>query len=244
MLRLDNVHISVQGKSILNGISLTVNPGEIHVIMGPNGSGKSTLAYALAGHPHYVADKGTMVFHGKDLLAMTPAQRSAEGLFLAFQYPVEVPGVTLRHFLYTILKQKKGDLTPLGFRELLQKQLAALQYETQFLDRQLNVGFSGGEKKRAEVLQLMMVQPSCAILDETDSGLDIDSLKVVAGAITSLRSKTFSALIITHHPPLLSFLKPDVVHIMSNGKIVASGDMQLAHEVERDGYKKWVMGNE
>ncbi len=239
LLQIDDLYVSVQGKSILKGVSLTIKPGEIHAVMGPNGSGKSTLSYVLSGHPKYAVDKGKITYNGKDFGALSPQQRAAEGFFLAFQYPVEVPGVTLRHFLYTICKQQKNS-SPAQFKQLLQPCMEALGYDITFLDRQLNVGFSGGEKKRAEVLQLLMLKPTLAVLDETDSGLDVDSLKLVAKAVNSLRSKEFSAIVITHYPTVLEFLKPDYVHILASGKVVASGDVQLAHEVMKGGYQKWT----
>lgn len=240
MLDIENVHVSMQEKRILTGLSLTIQPGEIHAIMGPNGSGKSTLASVIAGHPRYTVEQGRIVFRGRDLKGVSPALRAHDGMFLAFQYPVEIPGVTLRHFLYTISKQKYPTITPLQFREMLQKHLTTLGVDHSFLDRQLNVGFSGGEKKRVEVLQLLLLQPSFAVLDETDSGLDVDSLKIVAQAIHSLRGPGFSALVITHYPHLLEFLQPDAVHVMAHGSIVASGNIQVAKDVEQYGYQKWV----
>ena len=239
MLEIEDVQVSMQEKRILTGLSLAVKLGEIHAIMGPNGSGKSTLASVIAGHPRYTVEQGRIVFRGKDLKGVPPAIRAHDGMFLAFQYPVEIPGVTLRHFLYTIYKQKYPSTTPLQFREVLQKHLHTLGVDSTFLDRQLNVGFSGGEKKRVEVLQLLLLQPTFAVLDETDSGLDIDSLKIVAQAIHSLRGPAFSAIVITHYPHLLEFLQPDRVHIMVNGYIAASGDIQVAKDVEQYGYQKW-----
>ncbi len=244
MLEINSVHVSMEDKKILTGLSLAVKPGEIHAIMGPNGSGKSTLASVIAGHPRYTVEQGHLVFRGKDLKNMSPALRAQEGLFLAFQYPVEIPGVTLRHFLYTISKQKHPSVTPMQFRDVLQKHLTTLGIDQGFLDRQLNVGFSGGEKKRVEVLQLLLLQPTFAVLDETDSGLDVDSLKIVAQAMKTLRGPEFSALIITHYPHLLSLLQPDRVHVMAHGKIIVSGDMELVQDIEQQGYQKWVSAHE
>ncbi len=239
ILHIENLHASVQGVSILKGISLNIKPGEIHAIMGPNGSGKSTLSYVLSGHPKYKIDNGKILFNGKDFALLTPTQRALGGFFLAFQYPVEVPGVTMRNFLYTICKGRKPNLTLLQFKQQLQQSLDAVGCDSSFLDRHLNVGFSGGEKKRAEVLQMLMMQPTFAVLDETDSGLDVDSLKHVAKAVNALRSNEFSAIVITHYPNILEFLTPDKVHVMMEGKIAVSGDMQLAHDVLQRGYQ-WV----
>lgn len=245
ILKIDDIHASVLGKPILNGVSLVLKHGEIHVIMGPNGSGKSTLSYVLAGHPKYAVTKGKMLFQGKDIAHLSAHQRAQEGLFLAFQYPAEIPGVTLRHFLYTAYKQKHPDISPLQFKQALQQHMNALGFDPAFLDRPLNVGFSGGEKKRAEVLQLLLLQPTCAVLDETDSGLDIDSLKIIATTLSSLRGPRFSALVITHNPHLLPILKPEKVHVMSMGKIVASGKSdELGQHIEQHGYQQWVNAHE
>ncbi len=236
VLRIENLSASTNEKKILEGLSLEVKPGEIHALMGPNGSGKSTLSYVIAGHPKYKVETGRIFFGEKELLTLSPAERSKEGIFLAFQYPMEVAGLSLSQFLFASLKARNQNLSPVEYSKELKTALAKIGKDASFASRHLNVGFSGGEKKRAEILQLLMLKPQLAILDETDSGLDVDALQVVADAINSLRSPEFSALVITHYPKMLELLKPDVVHIIANGKIVLSGSPELIKKVENEGY--------
>lgn len=230
------LHVSVDGKKVLNGISLTINGGEIHALMGPNGSGKSTLSLVLAGHPKYKIEQGDIVIDGKSIRALSPSERARLGLFLSFQSPPEVQGVGFFKFLFALAKQCEPQLSALEFKKRLDAQLSSIGVDRQFAERELNVGFSGGEKKRAEVLQLLTLRPSFAILDELDSGLDVDSLRILSNAITQLRGQNFSALIVTHYPRILEHIKPDFVHILQEGKIVASGDFRLAKKVELEGY--------
>lgn len=230
------LHVSVDGKKVLNGISLTINGGEIHALMGPNGSGKSTLSLVLAGHPKYKIEQGDIVIDGKSIRALSPSERARLGLFLSFQSPPEVQGVGFFKFLFALAKQREPQLSALEFKKRLDAQLSSIGVDRQFAERELNVGFSGGEKKRAEVLQLLTLRPSFAILDELDSGLDVDSLRILSNAITQLRGQKFSALIVTHYPRILEHIKPDFVHILQEGKIVASGDFRLAKKVELEGY--------
>ena len=239
ILRLENVHASVSEKKILNGLSLEIKPGEIHAVMGPNGSGKSTLSYVVAGHPKYKIEQGSIEFRNKDLLTLSPAERSKEGIFLAFQHPLEIQGLSLSHFIYSSLKARNPELKPQDFTKQLKEALKQIGKDAAFANRQLNVGLSGGEKKRAEVLQLLMLKPSLAILDETDSGLDVDALNVIASALNKLRSPDFSAIVISHYPKMLELLKPDVVHIMVEGRIVMTGERDLIKKIENEGYN-WV----
>ena len=241
-IEIRDLQVTVQGKSILKGVSLTIKPGEVHALMGPNGSGKSTLAYVLAGHPRYVVEKGDILVDGKSILGLRPDERAKRGLFLAFQYPYEIPGVGLSQFLYTTAKQTQPKLSLGEFKKQLNTALQTLGVDQKFIERDLNVGFSGGEKKRAEVLQLLLAKAPFAILDETDSGLDIDSLQIVARAVNSLRNPTFGALVITHYQRLLDYLKPDVVHVLVDGKIAATGDARLVRELEQKGYN-WLSVN-
>ena len=240
MLHIANLHASVAGNTILNGLDLDIPAGEVHAIMGPNGAGKSTLANVLAGRDGYVVS-GTATFGGIDLLALTPEDRAASGLFLAFQHPVEIPGVGNMYFLRSavnVVRAKRGlpELGAMDFLGLAKEHMARLEMDPAFLSRSVNAGFSGGEKKRNEILQMSMLEPRLAILDETDSGLDIDALRVVAQGIERLRSPERSMLIITHHPRLLDDVRPDRVHVLSGGRIVRSGDHHLADELEADGY--------
>jgi len=245
-LAIKNLHVSVEGNHILRGLNLTVRPGEIHAIMGPNGTGKSTLAYALMGHPTYDVTDGEAMFKGQNILELEPEERAHLGVFLAFQYPVAVPGVTVANFLRTALNartkaenpESKGITIPV-FRKKLKEKMDLLKMDHVFAGRYLNEGFSGGEKKRAEVLQMATLEPQIAILDETDSGLDIDALRIVAEGINALRGPDFSAVVITHYQRILNYVKPDFVHIMLNGRIVESGGPELALVLEEQGYD-WV----
>jgi len=241
MLKIEGLRAEVDGKEILKGIDLEVPAGEIHAIMGPNGSGKSTLSYVLAGREGYEITGGAVTFHGQDLLAMEPEERAAAGLFLAFQYPVELPGVGNANFLRTALnaiRRSKGEseLDAMQFLKLARTRMKALSMPEDMLKRGVNVGFSGGEKKRNEVLQMALLSPSMAILDETDSGLDIDALKIVADGVNAMRSPAFSSLVITHYQRLLDYIVPDKVHVLMGGRIVQTGGPELAHQLEASGY--------
>ncbi len=241
MLEIKGLRASIDGKAILNGIDLVIPPGEVHAIMGPNGSGKSTLSYVLSGREGYEVDGGTATFAGQDILAMEPEERAAAGLFLAFQYPVELPGVNNANFLRTALNAQRrargeGELDAVQFLKLARTEAKRLSMPDDMLKRNVNVGFSGGEKKRNEVLQMAMLRPKLAILDETDSGLDIDALKIVAEGVNALRGPGFSALVITHYQRLLDHIVPDRVHVLANGRIVKSGGPELAHALEAGGY--------
>ncbi len=245
-LAIRDLKVSIEGKQILKGLNLKVKQGEVHAIMGPNGTGKSTLAYTLMGHPSYSVDSGMVTFKGKNLLDLSVDERSRLGLFLAFQYPVSIPGVTLANFLRTAVNARrkaenpddKGISIP-EFRKLLKEKMEILKMDTSFAGRYLNEGFSGGEKKRAEVLQMAMLQPEIAILDETDSGLDIDALRIVSEGVNLLREQNIGVLLITHYQRMLNYIKPDVVHIMMGGTIVESGGAELALHLEEQGYD-WV----
>jgi Fe-S cluster assembly ATP-binding protein len=240
-LIIENLSAEIDGKPILKGVSLEIPSGEIHAVMGPNGSGKSTLAYVLAGREGYEVTGGSISFHGQDILAMEPEERAASGLFLAFQYPVELPGVGNALFLRTVLnaiRRTRGEpeLDAMQFLKVARERMKALRVPDEMLKRGVNVGFSGGEKKRNEVLQMALLRPKLAILDETDSGLDIDALKIVADGVNALRSPDFSALVITHYQRLLEYIVPDRVHVLVGGRIVRSGGPELAVELERSGY--------
>src|ERR1700744_6490841 len=241
MLIIRNLHAEVEDKKILKGINLTVNPGEVHAIMGPNGSGKSSLASVLAGKDNYHVTAGAVSFHGKDLLEMDPETRAREGLFLAFQYPIEIPGVSNINFLKTALSEIRTyrGLQPLDAKEFLRlsrEKQKLVEFDANLVNRSLNEGFSGGEKKRNEIFQLAMLEPSLAILDETDSGLDIDALRIVSHGVNKLRSKDNAFIIITHYQRLLEYIVPDFVHVLYNGRIVRSGTKELALEIEEKGY--------
>ncbi len=248
MLEIKNLFVSVEGKEILKGIDLSVNIGEVHAIMGPNGSGKSTLANVLAGRPEYQVTKGDVIYEGKDLLAMAPEFRAREGVFLAFQYPVELPGVNNTTFLRTALNEirKYRGEPEIGagqFLSLLKKKMQLVEMSDALLSRSVNEGFSGGEKKRNEILQMAVLEPKLAILDETDSGLDIDALRIVANGVNKLRSKDNATILVTHYQRLLNYVVPDFVHVLYNGKIVRSGGKDLALELEEKGYD-WVKQDE
>jgi len=245
-LVIKDLHVSVEGKEILKGFNLTINKGEIHAIMGPNGTGKSTLAYTLMGHPNYEVTGGEVWFKGKNLLEMEPDERSREGVFLAFQYPVAIPGVTVANFLRTAINARRRAANPEDkgisipdFRTMLKEKMAMLKMDPAFAGRYLNEGFSGGEKKRAEVLQMAALKPEIAILDETDSGLDIDALRIVSEGVNALSGPDLGVLVITHYQRLLNYIKPQFVHIMMNGVIVESGGPELALQLEEHGYD-WV----
>jgi len=244
LLQIKNLHASVEGKQILKGVNLEINPGEVHAVMGPNGSGKSTLASVLAGKEEYEVTDGEVFFDGTELLELKPEERAREGLFLAFQYPVEIPGVSNMNFLKTALEEirtSKGlpSLTSKEFLKLLKEKQALVELKASLINRSLNEGFSGGEKKRNEILQLAMLDPKLAILDETDSGLDIDALRIVASGVNKLRSENNAFLIITHYQRLLEYIVPDVVHILHDGRIIKSGPKELALELEEKGYD-WI----
>jgi Fe-S cluster assembly ATP-binding protein len=244
VLDVIGLRASAGEKEILRGISLTVNRGEVHAIMGPNGSGKSTLAQVLAGHPAYEVTGGQVLFEGQDLLELEPEERAQAGVFLAFQYPVEIPGVTNAYFLraaYNSLRKAKGldEVDPMDFLDILEQKLKVVEWEPEIMSRAVNAGFSGGEKKRNEILQLAVLEPKLAILDETDSGLDIDALRIVAGGVNRLRSPERSFIVVTHYQRLLNYIVPDVVHVLVNGRIVRSGGKELAVELEARGYD-WV----
>lgn len=241
MLSIRNIHASVEGKQILKGIDLAIQPGEMHAIMGPNGSGKSTLASVLAGREEYEVTEGSVTFLGKNLLEMLPEDRAHEGLFLAFQYPVEIPGVSTTNFIKAAVNEKRkyrGEepLDAVNFMKLMKERMAMVQVDQSLLSRSINEGFSGGEKKRNEIFQMAMLEPKLAILDETDSGLDVDALRIVADGVNKLRNENNAILIITHYQRLLNYLQPDFVHILYDGRIVRSGTKDLALEIEQNGY--------
>lgn len=241
MIEIKNLHASINGKEILRGINLSVNKGEIHAIMGPNGSGKSTLAQVLAGHPSYEVTKGEVLFEGQNLLEMEPEVRAHSGLFLAFQYPVEIPGVSNSYFLKAGLNEIRKfrgeeELDSMQFLKLLKEKLKVVEMDPSFINRPVNEGFSGGEKKKNEILQMAVLNPKLAILDETDSGLDIDALKVVASGVNKLKSPENATIVVTHYQRLLNFIVPDFVHVLVKGQIVKSGGKELALELEASGY--------
>ncbi|TLY60845.1 MAG: Fe-S cluster assembly ATPase SufC [Gammaproteobacteria bacterium] len=244
MLKIDNLHVRVDGKEILSGVTLAVRPGEVHAIMGPNGSGKSTLAHVLAGRPGYEITAGKILYEGRDLLALAPEERAREGVFLGFQYPVEIPGVNNVYLLKAALnavRKHRGlaEVDAFEFLGLVRDRMKLMHIEDSFLSRGVNEGFSGGEKKRNEILQMLVLEPRLAILDETDSGLDIDALKLVANGVNTLRSPERSIVLVTHYQRLLDYIVPDHVHVLVRGRIARSGDRTLAVELERRGYD-WV----
>jgi Fe-S cluster assembly ATP-binding protein len=237
MLKIENLHAEIDGNEIIKGLSLEVGRGEIHAIMGPNGSGKSTLANVLMGHPRYDVTQGTVTFEGVDVFELEPDERARMGMFLAFQYPSEVPGVSVANFLRTAVNSvRENELSVMEMYKLLQEKMRIMQMDPKFAERYLNEGFSGGEKKRNEILQMLMLDPKLAIMDETDSGLDIDALQVVARGVSELRGPEFSAVIITHYQRILRYIEPDHVHVMLDGRIVTSGGKELALELEDKGY--------
>ena len=244
MIKINNLQARVEDKEILKGINLEINPGEIHAIMGPNGSGKSTLSSVIAGREDYEVTGGSIDFEGEDLMDLDPEERAHKGIFLSFQYPVEIPGVTVSNFIKTAINEsRKGrGEEPMEAREMLAKmreKSALLEMDKSYLSRSLNEGFSGGEKKRNEIFQMAMLEPKLAILDETDSGLDIDALRIVAGGVNKLRTADNAVVVITHYQRLLDYIKPDFVHVLFNGRIVKSGGPELAHELEEKGYD-WI----
>ncbi len=244
MLRIKNLHARAADNEILRGIDLTVNAGEIHAIMGPNGSGKSTLAHVLSGRESYAVTSGEVIYEGKNLLEMTPEERAREGIFLAFQYPVEIPGVSTTYFLKAALnavRKHRGleELDAIDFLSLIKERMKIVEMDQNLLNRPINEGFSGGEKKRNEIFQMAVLDPKLAILDETDSGLDIDALRIVANGVNTLRSRERAMIVITHYQRLLSYIVPDYVHVLFDGRIVKSGDKQLALELEERGYA-WI----
>ena len=245
LLEVKNLHVEVQDQKILRGLSLTVEKGQVAAIMGPNGSGKSTLAHVLSGRSGYTVTEGEVLFNSENLLALEPEQRAAKGVFLAFQYPMEIPGVATMTFLRTALNAQRKvrgepEVTAPEFLKLARQKAGALKMDFDMLKRSLNVGFSGGEKKRMEILQMAMLEPRFAILDETDSGLDIDALRIVAEGVNAMRSPQRAMLVITHYQRLLDHIRPDRVHVLAGGRIVASGGPELAHELEREGYDKYA----
>lgn len=247
MLDIQNLHAQIEEKEILKGLNLHVGKGEIHAIMGSNGAGKSTLSNVLTGHPNYEVTEGSAVFNGKDLFDLVPEERAQLGMFMSFQYPVEIPGVSMNTFLRTAVNsirkaRAEEPMSATDFLKLIKEKQAVVELNTELTKRAVNVGFSGGEKKRNEIFQMLMLNPSLAILDETDSGLDIDALRIVAHGVNSMRGENFSALVITHYQRLLDFIKPDFVHVLLDGQIIKSGDASLALELEKRGYD-WLKEN-
>jgi len=244
MLEIRNLHAGIEGTEILKGIDLTINKGEVHAIMGPNGSGKSTLAKVLAGHPQYQVTAGEVLYNGKNLLELAPHERALEGVFMAFQYPIEVPGVSNAQFLRLAYNEKRKhlgeeELDPLEFKDLLKERARVVEMDASFMTRSVNEGFSGGEKKRNEILQMAVLEPMLAVLDETDSGLDIDALRVVAGGVNQLRTPDNAIIVVTHYQRLLNYIVPDFVHVLASGRIAREGGKALALELEEKGYD-WI----
>jgi Fe-S cluster assembly ATP-binding protein len=240
MLKIEDLYVEIDGQEIVKGLDLEVGKGEIHAIMGPNGSGKSTLANVLMGHPRYEVTEGSITFQGEDVFELEPDERAKLGMFLAFQYPSEVPGVSVANFLRTAVNSvREEELNPMEMYRLLQEKMSIMQMDPKFAERYLNEGFSGGEKKRNEILQMLMLDPKLAIMDETDSGLDIDALQVVAKGVNEMKGPEFSAVIITHYQRILRYIEPDRVHVMLDGRLVTSGGKELADDLEEKGYD-WV----
>ncbi len=245
MLKIENLHAGISGKEILKGINLEVKAGEVHAIMGPNGSGKSTMSNVLVGHPDYVVTEGNVSFKGENLLEMTPEQRAHKGLFLSFQYPVEIPGVSMTNFMRAAVNAKRAGngqepISAADFLKLMKQKRELVGLNANFMNRSVNEGFSGGEKKRNEIFQMALLEPSLAILDETDSGLDIDALRVVAEGVNRLKNEDTSVIVITHYQRLLDYIKPDIVHVLYNGRIIKTAGPELALELEQRGYD-WVI---
>lgn len=245
MLKIENLHAGIDGKEILKGINLEVNAGEVHAIMGPNGSGKSTMSNVLVGHPSYQVTEGSVTFKGKNLLDMPAEDRSHEGLFMSFQYPVEIPGVSMTNFMRTAINEKRKYLglqpmSPTDFLKLIKEKRDLVKLDAKFMNRSVNEGFSGGEKKRNEIFQMAMLEPSLSILDETDSGLDIDALRIVADGVNRLKSPENAVIVITHYQRLLDYIKPDIVHVLYQGRIIKTAGPELALELEERGYD-WVI---
>ncbi len=244
LLEIKNLHATVGGKEILKGIDLSIGEGEIHAVMGPNGAGKSTLGAVLTGRPGYEVTEGTVLFRGQDLLAMAPEERAWAGLFLSFQYPIEIPGVSITAFMKAAVNARRAaqglpEMKGGDFLKLLKEKMAFVQMAPEFAKREVNVGFSGGEKKRNEIFQMAMLEPSLSILDETDSGLDVDALKIVAGGVNALRSPERSAIIVTHYQKLLEYVQPDVVHVLKAGRIVCTGGRELIDAIESKGFDQF-----
>ena len=245
MLQIKNLHAAIDGNEILKGINLTVNKGEIHAIMGPNGSGKSTLAKVLAGHPQYEVTSGEIIYEGRNLLELAPDERAREGIFMAFQYPIEVPGVSNAQFLRLAYNEKRKhhgeeELDPLEFKDLLKERAKIVEMDASFMTRSVNEGFSGGEKKRNEILQMAVLEPKLSVLDETDSGLDIDALRVVANGVNQLHTPNDAIIVVTHYQRLLNYIVPDFVHVLAGGRIAREGGKELALELEEKGYD-WIV---
>jgi Fe-S cluster assembly ATP-binding protein len=246
VLEIRNLHVVIDGKEILRGLDLSVKAGEIHAIMGPNGSGKSTLAKALAGHPSYEVTEGEVIYEGRNLLEVEPDERARLGVFMAFQYPIEIPGVSNANFLRMAYNEKakyegRDELDPLEFDDLIREKLKVVEMDASFINRSVNEGFSGGEKKRNEILQMAVLEPKLAVLDETDSGLDIDALRIVAGGVNKLANKDNAIILVTHYQRLLNYIEPHFVHVLYRGRIVKSGGKELAVELEKKGYD-WIKG--
>lgn len=242
LLEINNLHANVEGKEILKGVNLTIRRGEVHAVMGPNGAGKSTLGAVLTGRPGYEVTEGSVTYDGKDLLSMKPEERSWAGLFLSFQYPVEIPGVSITNFMKAAVNAKRKahgleELKPAEYIKLLKEKMAFVQMKNEFAKREVNVGFSGGEKKRNEIFQMAMLEPTLSILDETDSGLDVDALRIVAEGVNALRTPQTSAIVITHYKRLLDYIVPDVVHVLKDGRIVKTAGRELVDVIEEKGYE-------
>ncbi|MBQ0150159.1 MAG: Fe-S cluster assembly ATPase SufC [Bacteroidales bacterium] len=245
LLEIKGLHASIGDKEILKGIDLTIREGEVHAVMGPNGAGKSTLSAVLTGRPDYVVTAGSITFRGQDLLAMSPEERSWAGLFLSFQYPIEIPGVSITNFMKAAINARRKaqgleEMKPAEFLKLLKEKMAFVQMKGEFAKREVNVGFSGGEKKRNEIFQMAMLDPTLSILDETDSGLDVDALKIVAGGVNSLRTPEKSVMIITHYQKLLEYIVPDVVHVLKDGRIVRTAGKELADQIWKEGFESII----